>query len=147
MPLSPRLRPVPGRLRPVPRDVRFRSVLRRISLVVVVFALAATSLAFAPAAKTEFSWQLTPTGSSARLRGLSVVSASVVWASGPGTVLRTVDGGATWQNVPPPGSAGLLFRDVEAFDANNAVILAIGPGDASRVYVTSDGGQHWARRS
>ena len=133
-------------LRSVSREVRFRSVLKRMSLIALVLALAGTSLAFAPAGSPspDLSWQLTPTGSSARLRGLSVVSASVVWASGPGTVLRTVDGGATWQNVPPPGSAGLLFRDVEAFDANNAVILAIGPGDASRVYVTSDGGQHWA---
>jgi photosystem II stability/assembly factor-like uncharacterized protein len=119
-------------------------VLRRISLLVVVLALAGTSLAFAPAGKTDFSWQLTPTGSTARLRGLSVVSASVVWASGSqGTVLQTVNGGSTWQNVSPPGTASLQFRDIEAFDADNAVILSIGPGPDSRVYVTSDGGQHW----
>lgn len=110
----------------------------------VVLAFAVTSLAVAaPAGKTDFSWQETPTGSPARLRGLSAVSASVAWTSGLGTVLRTVDAGATWQNVTPPGTAGLLFRDVEAFDASNAVILAIGPGDASRVYVTSDAGAHW----
>ena len=117
---------------------------RRISLLVVVLALAATSLAFAPGGRTDFGWQLTPTGSSARLRGLSVVSASVVWASGSqGTVLRTVNGGATWQNVSPPGTETLQFRDIEAFDAENAVILSIGPGEESRIYVTSDGGQHW----
>ncbi len=119
-------------------------MLRRISLIAVVLALAATSLAFAPGGKTDFSWQLSPTGSSARLRGLSVVSSSVVWASGSGgTVLRTVNGGATWQNVGPPGTATLQFRDIEAFDADNAVILSIGPGEESRVYVTSNGGQSW----
>lgn len=119
-------------------------MLRRISPIVVVLALAATSLAFAPGGKTDFSWQLTPTGSTARLRGLSVVSASVVWASGSGgTVLRTVNGGATWQNVSPPGTTNLQFRDIEAFDADSAVILSIGPGDESRVYVTSNGGQTW----
>jgi photosystem II stability/assembly factor-like uncharacterized protein len=119
-------------------------VLRRISLVVVVLALAATSLAFAPGRQTDLTWQLTPTGSSARLRGLSVVSSSVVWASGSqGTVLRTVNGGATWQSVGPPGTATLQFRDIEAFDASNAVILSIGPGEESRVYVTSNGGQTW----
>jgi photosystem II stability/assembly factor-like uncharacterized protein len=119
-------------------------VLKRISLVVVVLALAGTSLAFAPAGSRDFSWQLTPTGSTARLRGLSAVSASVVWASGSqGTVLRTVNGGATWQNVSPPGTATLQFRDIEAFDADNAVILSIGVGTDSRIYVTSDGGQHW----
>jgi photosystem II stability/assembly factor-like uncharacterized protein len=119
-------------------------VLKRISLVVVVLALAGTSLAFAPAGRRDFSWQLTPTGSTARLRGLSAVSASVVWASGSqGTVLRTVNGGATWQNVSPPGTATLQFRDIEAFDADNAVILSIGVGTDSRIYVTSDGGRHW----
>jgi len=119
-------------------------VLRRISLILVVLALAATSLAFAPGGQTDFNWQLTPTGSTARLRGLSVVSASVVWTSGSGgTVLRTVNGGATWQNVGPPGTEALQFRDIEAFDASNAVILSIGPGEESRVYVTSNGGQSW----
>jgi len=38
----------------------------------------------------------------------------------------------------------LLFRDVEAFDARHAVVLAIGEGDASRVFVTSDGGARWS---
>ena len=119
-------------------------MLRRISLILVVLALAATSLAFAPGSQNDFSWQLTPTGSTARLRGLSVVSSSVVWASGSGgTVLRTVNGGATWQNVGPPGTETLQFRDIEAFDASNAVILSIGPGEESRVYVTSNGGQSW----
>ena len=37
----------------------------------------------------------------------------------------------------------MQFRDIEAFDASNAVILSIGPGEESRVYVTSNGGQSW----
>ncbi len=119
-------------------------MLRRISLILVVLGLAATSLAFAPGSQNDFSWQLSPTGSTARLRGLSVVSSSVVWASGSGgTVLRTVNGGSTWQSVGPPGTETLQFRDIEAFDASNAVILSIGNGGDSRVYVTSNGGQSW----
>jgi photosystem II stability/assembly factor-like uncharacterized protein len=124
-------------------------VLKRILLLVAALALAGTSLAFkSTSGHREFSWQLTPTGSTARLRGLSVVSASVVWASGASVttgsaVLRTVDAGATWQDVTPPDTEDLLFRDIEAFDAQNAVVLAIGPGDASRVYVTSNGGESW----
>ena len=92
-------------------------MLKRISLVLIVLALAATSLAFAPAKNRDLSWQLTPTGSTARLRGLSAVSERVAWASGSGgTVLRTVNRGATWQNVSPPDTAALQFRDIEAFD-------------------------------
>jgi photosystem II stability/assembly factor-like uncharacterized protein len=117
-------------------------VLKRTSLVVVVLALAATSLAYG--GSHELSWQLTPTGSTAGLRGLSVVSSSVVWTSGSqGTVLRTLDGGATWQNVSPPGTSTLDFRDIEAFDANTALILSIGPGEESRIYRTADGGTTW----
>jgi photosystem II stability/assembly factor-like uncharacterized protein len=117
---------------------------KRILLLVAALAFAGSAFAFEPSVgHREFSWQLTPTGSTTRLRGLSAVSSSVAWASGAGTVLRTVDAGATWQNVTPPDTAGLLFRDVEAFDAQTALILAVGPGDASRVYLTSDGGQSW----
>jgi len=110
--------------------------------VVAVLVLAAATLGFTTAA--TYSWELTPTGSTARLRGLSAVSAEVAWASGSlGTVLRTVDGGATWQSVGPPGTSTLQFRDIEAFDAQRAVILSIGEGTDSRIYVTSDAGQHW----
>jgi photosystem II stability/assembly factor-like uncharacterized protein len=120
---------------------------RRTSLVVALLVATLTVAGMAlgtPSAQRTFSWQLTPTGSSARLRGLSAVSANVAWASGSmGTVLRTVDRGVTWQQVGPPGTATLQFRDIEAFDADRAVILSIGPGSDSRIYVTSDAGQHW----
>jgi photosystem II stability/assembly factor-like uncharacterized protein len=120
-------------------------VRKRIPSLAAALVLAALVLPLASAAAPSFSWQLTPTGSSARLRGLSAVSASVAWTSGSlGTVLRTVDAGQTWESVGPPGTASLQFRDIEAFDADHAVILSIGPGSDSRIYVTSDGGQHWA---
>jgi photosystem II stability/assembly factor-like uncharacterized protein len=119
-------------------------VAKRISLLVAVFALAATSLAFSSGSRDDLAWQLTPTGSAARLRGLSAVSERVAWASGSlGTVLRTTNRGASWQSVGPPGTSTLQFRDIDAFDRRNAVILSIGEGTDSRVYVTSDGGQTW----
>src|SRR5215213_6601693 len=91
------------------------------------------------------TWTATAdTGVTSRLRGLSAVSSQVAWASGSaGTVLRTVNGGGSWQQVGPPETSDLQFRDIEAFDAHHAVILAIGPGESSRVYVTSDGGASW----
>jgi photosystem II stability/assembly factor-like uncharacterized protein len=90
------------------------------------------------------SWQLTPTGSEARLRGLSVVDGRTAWASGSlGTVLRTTNGGRTWDSVGPPDTAALQFRDIEAFDANNAVAMSIGNGPDSRIYLTSNGGKTW----
>jgi photosystem II stability/assembly factor-like uncharacterized protein len=124
--------------------VRFRSVRKRIGLLVALLVVAAASLAFGRSGERSPSWHLTPTGSDARLRGLSAVSLRVAWASGSmGTVLRTVDRGSTWENVSPPGTATLQFRDIEAFDADHAVILSVGNGSDSRVYVTSDAGRHW----
>jgi photosystem II stability/assembly factor-like uncharacterized protein len=119
-------------------------VVTRISLLSALLALLVSSAAVASHGDKRLSWQLTPTGSDARLRGLSAVSKTVAWTSGSvGTVLRTVDGGATWEQVGPPGTEALQFRDIEAFDNDEAVILSIGPGDLSRVYVTSDAGAHW----
>jgi photosystem II stability/assembly factor-like uncharacterized protein len=119
-------------------------VLKRILLLAAVCGLTGVSLA--SAGSSGYAWHDTPTGSAASLRGLSAVSATTAWASGSlGTVLRTTDRGATWQQVGPPGTENLQFRDIEAFDADHAVIMSIGdnPGDF-RIYVTSNGGQTWA---
>jgi photosystem II stability/assembly factor-like uncharacterized protein len=89
------------------------------------------------------SWQATPSGTSAELRGLSVVSDKVAWASGArGTVLRTVDG-AHWQAMQVPDADKIDFRDIHAVDANTAIAMGAGPGAASRIYRTSDGGATW----
>lgn len=92
------------------------------------------------------SWRTTPTGSTDEFRGLAAVSTKVAWVSGEtGTVLRTVNGGATWQNVSPPAAAGLALRDIEAFDAQHAVTLSIGKGKHSGIFATNNGGQTWTR--
>ena len=78
------------------------------------------------------------------LRGLNAVSASVVWASGThGTYLRTTDGGNTWISAHVPGAETVDFRDVQAFSAEEAYLLSIGPGGQSRIYKTIDGGANW----
>src|SRR2546423_3340438 len=122
-----------------------KRALQIVSLVLSTVALLpAIPASAAPMSSDHLTWQLTPTGVTAQFRGLSAVNRNVAWAGGSqGTVLRTTDGGTSWQNVSPPGVSDLQFRDVEAFDAQNALILAIGPGEASRVYRTTDGGAQW----
>lgn len=89
------------------------------------------------------SWQAQTSNTSAELRGLSVVSAKVAWASGTrGTVLRTVDG-AHWQAMQVPDADKIDFRDIQAFDADSAIAMGAGPGAASRLFRTNDGGAHW----
>lgn len=89
------------------------------------------------------SWQPQASGTSAELRGLSVVSSTVAWASGTrGTVLRTVDG-SHWQAMQVPDADTIDFRDIQAFDADTAIAMGAGPGAASRLFRTLDGGAHW----
>lgn len=125
-----------------------------ITLALVALAAGTTSSATAtttgsppgshPAAAGSFAWRTTDTGSDDEFRGLSVVNASTVWVSGEtGTVLRTTDGGTTWQDVSPPAAAGMALRDIEAFSRDRAVALAIGVGEDSRIFSTRDGGQSW----
>jgi photosystem II stability/assembly factor-like uncharacterized protein len=88
-------------------------------------------------------WTVQTSGVNVRLRGVSAVSENVAWASGAGsTVLRTVDGGATWQKLTVTSDA-LDFRDIDAADAQTAYVLSIGNGPASRIYKTTDAGKTW----
>ncbi len=97
-----------------------------------------------PPPSVDLAWRPSPTGSTARLRGLAAVSGDVVWVAGSGgTVLRTTDAGASWAAVGPPDAADLDLRDVEATSASHAVVLATGLGSASRILVTDDGGATW----
>jgi photosystem II stability/assembly factor-like uncharacterized protein len=130
---------------------RLFSVLAAAGLVVVgTQGSALAAKAPDPAAgrpTVSVSWQATPTGSTERFRGLSAVSSKVAWVSGTaGTVLRTTDGGASWASVGPslaPDDQDLQFRDIEATSDRHAVILSIGEGTDSRIYVTDDGGASW----
>ena len=91
------------------------------------------------------SWTPQTSHTAASLRGLSAVDERTVWASGTGgTYLRTTDGGATWTAASVPGADSLDFRGVRAFDARTAYLMSAGPGDKSRIYRTSDGGEHWS---
>jgi photosystem II stability/assembly factor-like uncharacterized protein len=90
-------------------------------------------------------WSLQESHSTAGLRGLHSLSPDIAWASGTrGTVLRTTDGGATWQTCAiPPNADKLDFRGVQALDANTAIVMSSGKGDLSRLYKTTDACRTW----
>ena len=101
-----------------------------------------TTLLFSALLRADITEQKSNTEEN--LRGISAVSAKIGWASGThGTYLRTVDGGTTWVVGHVPGAESLDFRDVEAFSADEAYLLAAGPGDQSRIYKTTGGGKNW----
>ena len=120
---------------------------RRATITALALAAAIGALAAPAAQHPPVTWTPQTSGVTVRLRGVSAVSNDVAWASGAaGTVLRTTDGGRTWQARPVPGAAGLDFRDVDALSRDTAVVLSIGPGEASRIFQTEDGGATWTER-
>lgn len=110
------------------------------SLLTATFALAAVR---PPAVMAQWVAQSSPTD--AELRGLSLVSPRVVWASGMrGTVLHTVDGGQHWTRDTIAGAGGLDLRAIAA--TSDLVAHAISIADSSRIYRTTDGGKSWGLR-
>lgn len=109
----------------------------RLALVIPIFTAVA-------ALQSPPSWTALTSGVTSRLRGVSAVNERVVWASGSqGTVIRSQDGGTSWQQQTVPDAEKLDFRDVDAVDERTAYVLSIGNGDASRIYKTSDAGATW----
>lgn len=93
----------------------------------------------------NFSWEFVSTGVSSPLFGVAVVDKDVIWGAGEtvGVVVRTTDGGRSWKNVTPTESKDLMFHDIEAFDHERAVVLAVGEGPASKIFRTRHGGDRW----
>jgi photosystem II stability/assembly factor-like uncharacterized protein len=109
------------------------------SLLLVLCLLICTDFAFA---QKKYSLQLLYSHDSLSFRGLSVVSDAVLWVSGTkGTVGKSVDGGKSWTWLQVPGYASRDFRDIEAFDAQTAIIMAI--AEPAHILKTSDGGKTW----
>ena len=110
--------------------------------ITLTFVLALTLVQATPP-----KWTALSSGVTARLRGVSAVNERVAWASGSrGTIIRTTDGGATWQALTIPGTEKLDFRDIDAIDEKTAYVLSIGNGEASRIYKTIDAGATWVEQ-
>jgi photosystem II stability/assembly factor-like uncharacterized protein len=99
------------------------------------------------AGSAQGQWQMVAVPTTASLRGLIAVDEKIVWAAGTsGVVLRTVDGGASWQVHPIAVAEKLDFRGIWAFDASTAVAMSSGKAEEgmARIYRTTDGGVHWS---
>lgn len=107
-------------------------------------ALATLVLTACPATA---QWRVLDTPSKADLSGISAIDEQEAWASGTaGTILRTENGGRTWQVcTAPPASATLNFSSIQAFDKDTAVVIATGSGSLSGAYKTRDGCRSWSK--
>lgn len=77
-------------------------------------------------------------------RGLAVVDDNVVWVSGSkGSFARSTDGGKTFTVRRIKGYDSSDFRDIEAFDANRALVMS--SGTPAYILQTYDGGNTWRK--
>src|SRR6187549_1424002 len=82
------------------------------------------------------------TGVKTSIRGLSVVNNNIVWVSGSnGMVGKSSNAGKNWKWMAVKGFEKNDFRDIEAFDANTAIIMAI--AEPAYILKTTDGGETW----
>src|SRR5579859_3386629 len=103
-------------------------------------------LALSCAAPLGAQWAPQISGTTAELRGLSIVTRDVIWASGTrGHVLHTTDGGRTWIAATVAGADSLDFRSVHAVTATTAWIASAGPAEdgQAKIFRTTDAGLHW----
>ena len=86
--------------------------------------------------------ELVTSGRNTSLRGLSVVNNNIIWVSGSnGTVGKSNNGGKNWKWMTVNGFEKSDFRDIEAFDGNTALIMAV--GEPAYILKTIDGGENW----
>ncbi len=86
----------------------------------------------------NFSQIQTSIVSGTNLWGVKMVSSNTGWISGTNnTLLKTTNGGLTWQSVTTPGYTS-DFWGIDFLDANRGFIAATG-----KVLLTTDSGESW----
>lgn len=86
------------------------------------------------------SMQSSPVNTS--IRGIEVLDQNTIWLSGAkGTILRTLNGGETWEQLSPPDKDSLDFRSIAAFSEKEALVASA--GFPARIYHTEDAGEQW----
>ena len=109
-----------------------------------IFSLAAFVLLAFTVTAQQPTIKILESGKRVSIRGLSVVSDQVIWASGSGGwVAKSVDGGNTFTWMKVPGYEKNDFRDIEAFDENTAIIMGI--TEPAVLLKTIDGGKNWKK--
>ncbi|MBI5472370.1 MAG: T9SS type A sorting domain-containing protein [Ignavibacteriae bacterium] len=92
----------------------------------------------------DTSWTVQTSGTTSTIYWIKVINDLVAWAGGTGgVVLRTTNGGTTWQSV---GGGAIGTADVysgDALDANTAYVTT--SPSATYIYKTTNGGALWTQ--
>jgi photosystem II stability/assembly factor-like uncharacterized protein len=123
--------------------MRRRVPVRRLLLLTCILAVA---VGFPAITAFGQPWTQQTSGTAWHLWSLKVVDSKVVWASGgAGTVLRTVDGGTTWQVRT---ATDLIYDNysIEALDSITAWVYGSWFGAGAKIWKTANGGTSWTEQ-
>jgi photosystem II stability/assembly factor-like uncharacterized protein len=116
----------------------YKAIMKKLLLLLLLFS----AQQYTKAQNGKPQIRILDTGTKTSLRGLSVVNDRVLWVSGSnGTIGKSTDGGDTWKWLVVKGFEKRDFRDIEAFDATTAVIIAV--DTPASILRTVDGGASW----
>lgn len=125
-----------------PEYLRYRKVIKKNNSMKFYFTLFCILILQTLNAQNNFRIDIVHQNVNTSLRGLSVVNDSVIWVSGSkGYVGISTDAGLHWnfKQIHPYDSAE--FRDIEAFDANTAIVMS--SVQPACIIKTTDGGINW----
>jgi photosystem II stability/assembly factor-like uncharacterized protein len=92
----------------------------------------------------DSSWVVQQSGIKDSLYTVKAVNNNVVWTGGTnGTVLRTTNGGTTWNSVGGGTIGSDVVNAVEALDANTALIASYSLL-GGKIFRTTNGGSSWS---
>ncbi|MGE5432541.1 MAG: alpha/beta hydrolase-fold protein [Syntrophomonadaceae bacterium] len=102
-------------------------------------------IAFLLSSLLRAQWKDLTTGVNVSLFTISSVNDSVCWAAGDnGTVIKTTDGGQTWQRADNAKILNASIYNIFALDAETALCTST-LKDITMVFRTTDGGINWSQ--
>ena len=97
---------------------------------------------FTLSAQKQPTIEIITSGTNTSLRGMSIPSEQVIWVSGSnGSIGKSVNAGRTWHWMIVAGLEKRDFRDIEAFDSNTAIAMAV--DNPAVIVKTTNGGATW----
>ena len=116
----------------------------------------AAVMVFAAATTVKAQWAPQKTALPENIEGIyafSAVDANTIWAipfsyAGCNKLVKTTDGGKTWEVISIKGAEALSFAGIHALDANNvwAAFWPSGISTDSAIFYSSDGGVTWVQQ-
>jgi photosystem II stability/assembly factor-like uncharacterized protein len=115
-------------------------------IIIIITALLFTSMNLFPIPNElenrDLTWTVQVSGSDASFRGVCAVSPKIAWASGSkSTIVRTINSGKSWTTHRVQGMDTLDFRDIQAFDGDNAIVISA--DSPAKIFKTINGGKSW----